>query len=571
MLDRVLGGVQRQFTSLGTRLMRLYLLMLLIPVIGIGLYGSVYIRQALSDTTIASGLDEVRFRAMTLDTLLGQIHNDILYLGQRVDGDLTGPDPSDELNGFAASHPTYQTIVWVDEAGHALGGFLSNGLGQWTQTDAFQDVLRLTPNSIRFIPMVLADQPDSARMIVAARLQESVLMFEVHTAYLLNSLTGTALDSEWALRMRANTFLTTAEDPSVFIDDGGQFAGSSGYLRFGDRMNLYYHTGPGGSWTLIHSLPTSSLSADLTDYYTTFGLLLVGALISVAGLALFAIARIIDPVYQLEDMVDQLRQGNARPHLPEPLPSDEFGKLMQAFDQMAAEIEEKRRTERKLMEQIIQAQEDERKIIAYDLHDGLIQQLVGARFYIGQFRSGGFAEDKRDSVIKGYDLLTDSIADGRRIIQGLHPTVLEDLGLAEALRELVKDMAITAGWEVDCRIADLTPEPDRVTSVAVYRISQEALNNAFKHASATRLSYKLIPQATCLTVCIQDNGSGFDPAARLARGGGSLGIKTMRERATMLRGTCEIASTPGSGTRITVKIPYEMINPVIVTQEEVFA
>lgn len=561
MLNRIMG---EQFTGIGSRLMRLYLLMLLIPVAGIGLYGSVYIQRTLSDSAIQNGLGEVRIRALTLNTLLSQIHNDILYLGQRADDSISNSaaDPSAELTGFAASHPTYQSITWIDPNGRELGGHLSETLANWTQTNAFDNMLSLNTHSIRFMPMRVADRSNDILMLVAARLESGLLVFEIDTAYLLNSLTDPKPEVAWALMMYPNTYLTTAEDSTVFINDEGRFAGSSGYLTEAERTNLYHYAGPGGSWTLVRSVPSSSLSADLSNYYITFALLLIGGLISVAGLALFSIARIIDPVYQLERMVDQMRHGSRRPQLPTPLPTDEFGKLMLAFDQMATELEERRQDERAVIEQIIRAQEEERKLIAFDLHDGLIQQLVGARFYLGHCRNTCQKHPKmgKQGVANSYDVLTNAISEGRRIIQGLHPTVLEDLGLEAALSELARETGNTAGWQVEVDTQTLTQQPDRATSVTLYRITQEALNNAFKHAEAEQVKISMTIADDQLFVCIQDDGRGFDPDNIPQDDKQHWGIKTMHERAAMVGGSCDITSQPKHGTAICVRVPYSCSN-----------
>ncbi len=542
--------------------MRLYLLLLLIPVIGIGIYGHQYILSTLIHEAIQNNLDQVGVYAETLDILLGQMHDDVLYLGQRVQGSRRTIneriDPSDELNGFAASHPSYQVIAWLDDNGRELGGYISETLSGWAATEAFSSITDQAPNTIRFITLTPENDPQSGLLVVAARLEQGILLIEVNTAYLLQGLTNNQSGDEWALLVQPGLFLTHVQAAHYFADESDLFKSTSGYITVGDRYNLYHRAGPGSGWVLVNSLPREAMNPNLSGYYTIFFFLLIGGLISVVGLALFAIARMIDPVYQLERMVDQLRNGAARPSLPERVPNDEFGKLMLAFDQMAAELDQKRQTERALIEQLIRAQEEERKLIAFDLHDGLIQQLVGARFYLGQYRNHADQPgEKQSSAARSYDVLTEAIAEGRRIIQGLHPTVLEDLGLEAALKELVKDISQTANWEISVDIEALDPQPDRATSVTLYRITQEALNNAFKHARANTVTVKLATDNDHLCLRVTDDGCGFEPGHVLNNGGQNWGVKTMRERATMLRGICEITSSPNHGTKIQVTIPYE--------------
>lgn len=562
MIRRYWTRIDIKLKSLGARLMALYLLLLLVPILGIGFYGHLYLRNALTQNAIQNGLDEVVVRALTVDTLLSQIHDDILYLGQRVEPaqntEVALRDPSSELTGLAASHTIYQDIAWLDLDGAVQGGHLSQPLADWAGTAAYSAISDLAPNSIRFIPLPAATNSDEALLIAGARLQSSTLLLVINTAYLLQSTDTNLSSGDWALFIQPNILLTTSD--GLLLNELGieQMEGASGSVQVGDQINLYRSAGPRAEWTLIHSLPRAAIVPDLSGYYTTLIFIIQGGLISVAGLALMAIGRMIEPVYQLENMVEQMRRGVARSPLPQSLPSDEFGNLMSAFDQMATELEQKRRTERALIEQLISAQEEERKLIAYDLHDGLIQELVGARFYLSQLRHV-YAEQPgatADSFTQSYEVLTHAIAEGRRIIQGLHPTVLEDLGLEAALTELGKTMGETACWQIHLDIATLDCQPDRATSVTLYRITQEALNNAFKHAGAKQVWLTLEVQGDDLCLIIRDDGSGFDPVPILRNGTRGWGIRTMRERATMLRGTCDIISPNGTGTTIRVTVPF---------------
>ncbi len=546
------GRLKQQFRSLGTRLMGLYLALLLIPVVGIGLYGHLYIQQTLAQRTFQTELDAVSQGAQSIQTLLSQVDNDILYLSQRV-AFSSGHDPSRELNGFAAAHPVYNNIVWMTLSGEQMGGHLSDALHKQIISRSFQEI---RPNSIHFAPLIELGQEPA--LMAIARLSDSVLLFEINPIYLLQGISSQAL-GDWAVFIPPNTILTTGEDPTKFsrISDE-QVSGGQGYFSIGEDINLYAQTGPGNSWSLIRSMPGNTLGVDLSPYYTTFLFVLLGTLTAVAGLAMFAISRMIEPVYQLEGMVDEVRHGVGRPALPETVPEDEFGKLMNAFDQMAAELEQKRQKERALIEQLIRAQEEERKLIAYDLHDGLIQQLVGARLYLGQCRThcAVHVDETNRGVVRSYDVLTEAIAEGRRIIQGLHPTVLEDLGLEAALLELGNMMAETTSWQIDMDIDTLPTQPDRSTSVTLYRITQEALNNTFKHAQASQVQIRLHTMPECLQLFIQDDGCGFDPESILQNGGQRWGIRTMQERAHMLQGTCSIISCPNEGTTIQVTIPH---------------
>ena len=562
MIGRGWQLIRSQITSIGGRLMALYLLLLLIPIVGVGLYGYLYMRNALAENAIESWLDEVTVRAMTIDALLSQIHDDILYLEQGI-ADNNG-NATLALTGLAETHPMYRDIVWVNQDNQIVGGQFSSGLAAWAGQTAVTELAELVPNSIRFIHLRVQESttttPGEALLVAGAGLQSGILLFDINTAYLLQSTETGSTAGDWALLIDSNTLLTTSDDIQLELLGIEEMSQVNGSVRRDGRINLYQLAGPGQEWVLVHSIPTDEVIPNLQDYYTILFVMTLGGLVSVTGLALLAISRMIDPVYQLEKMVDRVRHGEPRQPLPNPLPSDEFGTLMTAFDQMAGELEQKRRNERALIEQLIRAQEEERKIIAYDLHDGLIQDLVGARFYLSQMRQSisiHLEGGKAKNFTRGYDVLTHAIAEGRRIIQGLHPTVLEDLGLEAALIELGKTMGETSEWQTHLDIATLDPQPDRATSVTLYRIAQEALNNAFKHAHAKEVWLNLSQSDEHIQLSIRDDGCGFDPTPILHNGSHGWGIRTMRERAAMLRGTCEISSQSGAGTTIEVTIPYD--------------
>lgn len=563
----VLKRASQQSRRIGTRLMTLYLLLLLVPVAGIGLYGHLTIRDTLVNSALRSAQDEVNIRALTLEALLEQIHADILYLEQRVglvdNGDFVSQrvlDPSVELDGLAVSHPLYQGITQIDSNGQVHAGHLTPALVNWVNSPQHTALLEQPTNTIRFSALP-PDLNSSAHLIAGVRLRDATLLLDISVPYLLQSLSSEAIDDRWVLMIASDTLLTLADDLQLDALGLGQMTARSGSVAVDDTVSLYHVTGPDESWLLIHNVPHDALMPDMTSYYLTLFFIVLGGLIAVGGLALMSISRMITPVYQLEDMVEQVRGGVTRPTLPESIPVDEFGKLMLAFDDMAHELEQKRRREHALIEQLIRAQEEERKLIAYDLHDGLIQSLVGARFYLGQAR--GPAEQamgtQAEGITQGFNILTTAIAEGRRIMQGLQPMVLEDLGLAAALNELGRTMQQTAGWQIHLNITKLHHEPDSTTSVILYRITQEALNNIFKHAAATTVWVDLTVNQGMLCLGVRDNGCGFDTDAVIypASGTHGWGIRTMHERALMLHGSCVITSVLSQGTKICVTIPYQ--------------
>jgi len=209
--------------------------------------------------------------------------------------------------------------------------------------------------------------------------------------------------------------------------------------------------------------------------------------------------------------------------------------------------------------QILKIQEDERRRVAQELHDGVIQQLVVIANKAQEAINHGNNENSeqgnniryvRDSAL----CLTEDL---RRISLDLRPSILDNLGLVPAVRWLTEKVAgeseIKTKLSVDGGIRKLSPE----TELIIFRIIQEALNNVQRHSNATEARLKLLYDPQIFKIVIEDNGVGF----HLGRKSSSiakktrLGIMGMKQRVQSLGGDFEINSNPGKGTCISINIP----------------
>ncbi len=209
-----------------------------------------------------------------------------------------------------------------------------------------------------------------------------------------------------------------------------------------------------------------------------------------------------------------------------------------------------------LVEQLIDAQEAERKYVAYDLHDGLIQYLVAARMHLSKLSAICKDDAKREALRETMEHLTQAVQEGRRVVEGLRPTLLDDLGLIPALHALARDVARVAGWDVtfDDHLGENRLSP--AVELTAFRVTQEALSNVRKHADASAVTVRLIEEHGRLFVSVQDNGIGFDQD-KLEQYSQSFGLTSMKERAAMLGGKFEIESKKGAGTAVKLEIPIE--------------
>jgi signal transduction histidine kinase/ligand-binding sensor domain-containing protein len=208
-----------------------------------------------------------------------------------------------------------------------------------------------------------------------------------------------------------------------------------------------------------------------------------------------------------------------------------------------------------LNERLMKAQEQERIRIAGELHDGVMQQMLAVTMMLGTAkRRIPDGLDAKATIDKAQEKLIQVGTDIRQISHDLHPPVLQEAGLPQAVQGYCEEFSASSGIPVSCDADEVARELSRGAALALFRVVQEALGNAAKHAHATRITVRLTRSDGTVSLLVSDDGVGFDPS-RLGMSGG-LGLITMRERASQLNGTFEFASAPGHGTTIRVVIPF---------------
>jgi PAS domain S-box-containing protein len=201
-----------------------------------------------------------------------------------------------------------------------------------------------------------------------------------------------------------------------------------------------------------------------------------------------------------------------------------------------------------ILRRLIDVQENERQMLCHELHDGLIQYAIGAKMLLESVR------DEADDVLRAERIdavlacLDRGITDGRQLIRGVRPAVLDDLGLAAAIVDLADHMGIAVETAVDERLCSVPP----ALQTTAYRVVQESLTNARKHAEATRVEVSVRRVGDELQVQVHDDGVGFDVEDARRRGFGLVG---MTERVRLAGGTIEIDSRLGGGCLVSVRLP----------------
>ena len=212
------------------------------------------------------------------------------------------------------------------------------------------------------------------------------------------------------------------------------------------------------------------------------------------------------------------------------------------------------KTERQLLNRTLEFHERDRQLLAFEIHDGIVQDMTAALMFLDTAASSATfpTTEGKEALERGIRLLRDSVEEARRLIDGLIPIVLDERGLVASLDNLVNRFRSDHGMDIDLTakvsFTHLTPAVEMV----ILRIVQEALNNVWRHSQSNRAEVRVTQTNDELRAGIQDWGVGFDPAqVKKTR----YGLAGMRERARLFGGSTEIDSAPGKGTRIIVTLP----------------
>lgn len=210
---------------------------------------------------------------------------------------------------------------------------------------------------------------------------------------------------------------------------------------------------------------------------------------------------------------------------------------------------------------IIEAQEEERRRLAREIHDGPAQTLsnVVLRAEICEKLLAGKREELGPELIKLKKAARETLQEIRRIIFDLRPVSVEDLGLVMSLRRYLDDFKKKTDIRGEVAVSGKEERLPSFIEVAVFRIVQESLNNVSKHSWARNVSIKVDYSPSTLTVSIEDDGRGFDldEALRVSTGRDGFGLSSMRERAGLVNAEFKVETAPGRGTKVSLVVPLE--------------
>lgn len=297
----------------------------------------------------------------------------------------------------------------------------------------------------------------------------------------------------------------------------------------------------GAAVALAFSPATVSFPIALTE-----GLVLTVGLIALLIVNLLLVRRSFAPLERLTRLmgrIDLLSPGE-RLDVSGPAEVRELGAV---FNEMLARLEQERRQSGW---DAVRQQEDERKRVARELHDEVGQALTAVMLQLGRL-ARTVPDDLTDELQEALEATRASLEDVRRIAKQLRPEALDDLGLAPALNALAVGFAERTGLRIRHRVQESLPTLEDQAELVLFRVAQECLTNAARHAETSRVDLMLRQDGHSIMLSVRDYGRGIDSARP------GSGIRGMRERALLVGGELSIDAAPGGGTTVTLRVPMD--------------
>ncbi|MGD1992719.1 MAG: histidine kinase [Anaerolineae bacterium] len=316
----------------------------------------------------------------------------------------------------------------------------------------------------------------------------------------------------------------------------------------------------GTDWRVLIWEPVDDLIGPILRLSSLAPIVAVGAGVLSLLVLTFGWRTIVRPLQRLAQAAEQVSWGD-RSAVSEPVGGvQEVRDLHQAMNDMVDRIEGYEVGMRDYLGAVTQGQEAERARVARELHDGPVQELIA----LGQRAEMARRLLERGEIREAQRLLdelrgagTETLGELRRLIGALRPVYLEDLGFLPALEMLVREMDRRTTARVRLERGDNLPRLASQVELSAYRVAQEALTNAVRHAEANVITVRVDYDGDELVLAVEDDGAGFElpPRPDLLTRAGHFGLVGMQERVTRMGGTLRIRTAPGAGTRIFIRLP----------------
>ncbi|MBM4431223.1 MAG: sensor histidine kinase, partial [Chloroflexi bacterium] len=315
----------------------------------------------------------------------------------------------------------------------------------------------------------------------------------------------------------------------------------------------------GSPWHILLEEPASEVFVPILQFASVLPTLVVAAGLLSVIVMFFSVRTIARPLQQLADQASHITGGEFTGMEERVGGVEEIQQLQTALRDMVERIRRYQASMRHYIEGMTEAQESERARLSRELHDEVVQDMVGVfqRLQLAQRNLERGETPRADADIHAaLELCQTALDDLRRTVRALRPVYLEDLGFVPALEALLRE-AREAGIAAELNVSG---EPRRLPAdleLAAFRVAQEALANAVRHSGAQRIDMQLSFAADELQLVVSDDGKGFaagDSLDALSQEG-HFGLVGMRERTLLARGRLQVNSQPGQGTRVHASFP----------------
>jgi signal transduction histidine kinase len=355
----------------------------------------------------------------------------------------------------------------------------------------------------------------------------------------------------------------TADHPGV----SEALQGKSGTVYVtvgGDEHVTAYSPVASTGWALITEESWQSVSTPTLRTSQIAPLVLVPVVFIMLLALWFGASQVVRPLRALESKTATLASGDFKT-IQQPVGGiAEIQHLQKELVQMADKVDEAQRSLHGYIGAITEAQEDERRRLARELHDDTLQALIALkqRVQLAQLELQAVSGEPppESGELNEILILTEqTIENLRRLTRAMRPVYLEDLGLVPALEMLVRETSDGMGMSMEFHHAGVEIRLPASTELALYRMTQEACSNITRHAHAERASLSVEFSSNTVTLKVEDDGVGFNlpdnPAEYAAKG--HFGLLGLKERAELIGASLSMISSPGKGTSLTVTLPVQ--------------
>jgi two-component system sensor histidine kinase UhpB len=301
--------------------------------------------------------------------------------------------------------------------------------------------------------------------------------------------------------------------------------------------------------TLLAASAAASIVGDISvgDQGTQLAILALAVVLTFC-VNLWMLQRRFDPLERLVERLEAIDPSEPASFDLGDGHNTEVDRLAASFRRLIQRVDDERRRSGKL---VLRGQEEERRRFARDLHDEVNQALTGILLRL-EALAQDVPPDQRQQVAELKQLTGQAMDELLRLARQLRPTALDDHGLAPAIEAQARGFSERTGIEAHVAVDGDPSGLDEETQIVVYRVAQEALSNAARHARPGRVDIRLSTIGDGVELRIRDDGEGFDP---LAPRGGGLGIAGMAERARLAGGVLDLSSQRGNGTELMLRLP----------------